>query len=166
MSLRTRKRTHTCGELRSSNIGETVTLCGWVNSYRDHGGTVFIDLRDRYGLVQVVYAPEAGDAVMDEGGKLRCEDVIQVTGTVAKRPDETINDKLATGEIELRVTEHTLLNKCNQPPFLPTQADLPGEDLRLKHRYLDLRRHRMRDTLILRSKIIKAMRDFFDEIFA
>lgn len=164
MSARTRKRSHTCGELRSSNVGETVTLCGWVNSYRDHGGTVFIDLRDRYGVVQVVYAPEAGPEVMDEGGKLRCEDVIQVTGTVAKRPDETVNSKLDTGEIELRVTQHTLLNKCKHPPFLPNQADLPGEDLRLKHRYLDLRRTRMQETLLLRSRIIKSMRDYFDEL--
>ena len=163
MSLRTRKRTHTCGELRSSNVGDTVTLCGWVNSYRDHGGTVFIDLRDRYGLVQVVYAPEAGDGVMAEGGKLRCEDVIQVTGTVAKRPDETINTKLDTGEVELRVTEHELLNKCKQPPFLPNQSDLPGEDLRLKHRYLDLRRSKMQETMLLRSRIIKTMRDYFDD---
>lgn len=163
MLSRTRKRTHTCGELRSANVGETVTLCGWVNSYRDHGGTVFIDLRDRYGLIQVVYAPEAGDAVMQEGGKLRCEDVIQVTGNIATRPDETINPKLDTGEIELRVTTHKLLNKCNQPPFLPTQTDLPGEDLRLKHRYLDLRRPKMKETLLLRSRIIKTMRDYFDE---
>ena len=163
MSLRTRKRTHTCGELRSTNVGETVTLCGWVNTYRDHGGTVFVDLRDRFGLIQVVYAPEAGEAVMIDGGKLRCEDVIQVTGRIAKRPDETVNEKLATGEIELRVTEHKLLNKCHQPPFLPTQADLPSEDLRLKHRYLDLRRQRMQDTLSLRSVIVKKMRDYFDE---
>ena len=164
MSLSTQKRTHTCGELRSSHVGETVTLCGWVNSYRDHGGTVFIDLRDRYGLVQVVYAPEAGDAVMAEGGKLRCEDCVQVTGTVALRPDETKNDKLDTGDIELRVTEHTLLNKCKQPPFLPSQSDLPGEDLRLKHRYLDLRRNKMQETLLLRGRIIKIMRDYFDDL--
>ena len=164
MSLSTRKRTHTCGEMRSSHVGETVTLCGWVNSYRDHGGTVFIDLRDRYGLVQVVYAPEAGEAVMEQGGKLRCEDVVQITGTVEKRPAETVNPKLESGEIEVRVTEHTLLNKCNQPPFLPTQNDLPGEDLRLKHRYLDLRRTGMQETLALRSRIIKMMRDYFDEL--
>ena len=164
MSLSTQKRTHTCGELRSTHVGETVTLCGWVNSYRDHGGTVFIDLRDRYGLVQVVYAPEAGDSVMEHGGKLRCEDCVQVTGVVAQRPDETKNDKLETGEIELRVTEHTLLNKCKQPPFLPNQTDLPGEDLRLKHRYLDLRRNKMQETMVLRSRIIKIMRDYFDDL--
>ena len=76
-------RTHTCGQLRATDVGKEVTLCGWVNSYRDHGGTVFIDLRDRYGLIQVVYAPEAGESVMAEGGKLRCEDVVQVSGKVA-----------------------------------------------------------------------------------
>lgn len=156
-------RTHTCGQLRATDIGNEVTLCGWVNSYRDHGGTVFIDLRDRYGLIQVVYAPEAGEQVMAEGGKLRCEDVVMVSGKVAERPAETVNEKLATGEIELRVTEHQLLNKCQQPPFLPTQTDLPGEDLRLKHRYLDLRRPRMQEVLRLRSRIIKTMRDYFDE---
>jgi aspartyl-tRNA synthetase len=111
-----------------------------------------------------VYAPEAGDTVMEGGGKLRCEDCVQVTGTIAARPDETKNEKLETGEVELRVTEHQLLNKCHQPPFLPTQTDLPGEDLRLKHRYLDLRRTKMQETMMLRSRIIKIMRDHFDEL--
>ena len=156
-------RTHTCGELRSSHVDQEVTLCGWVNSYRDHGGTVFIDLRDRYGLVQVVYAPEGGDTLIEEGSKLRCEDVVRVTGKVAGRPTDTVNPKLETGEIEVRVTKHELLNKCQQPPFLPTQADLPGEDLRLKHRYLDLRRPQMQQTMLLRHRIVKLMRDYFDE---
>ena len=156
-------RTHTCGQLRSTEVGQQVTLCGWVDSYRDHGGTVFVDLRDRYGLTQVVYAPEGGKSIIEEGRRLRCEDVVRVTGKIAHRPEGTVNPKLATGEIELRVDEHRLLNKCKQPPFLPSQADLPGEDLRLKHRYLDLRRPSMQETLVLRSRVIKIMRDYFDE---
>ena len=156
-------RTHTCGELRATHVEQQATLCGWVDSYRDHGGTVFVDLRDRYGLTQIVFAPEGGPTMVDEGSKLRCEDVVQVTGAVAHRPSGTVNAKLDTGEIEVRVTEFTLLNKCKQPPFLPGQADLPGEDLRLKHRYIDLRREKMQETLLLRSRIIKAMRDYFDE---
>ena len=161
--LSTSKRTHTCGQLRATDIGETVSLCGWVNNYRDHGGTIFIDLRDRYGIVQVVYAPEAGDEIMDSGSKLRCEDVITVTGVVASRPDGQRNDKFDTGEIEVRVTKHKLESKAQNPPFLPSQSDLPGEDLRLKHRYLDLRRTKMQETMVLRSRIIKIMRDYFDE---
>lgn len=161
--LSTSKRTHTCGQLRASNDGETVSLCGWVNNYRDHGGTIFIDLRDRYGVVQVVYAPEAGDEIMDAGSKLRCEDVISVTGTVTARPDGQKNERFETGDIEVRVTKHKLESKAQNPPFLPSQADLPGEDLRLKHRYLDLRRTKMQETMALRSRMIKLMRDYFEE---
>ena len=138
-------RTHTCRQLTSADIDQHLTLCGWVENHRDHGGTVFVDLRDRYGRTQIVYAPEGGQHIIEEGRRLRCEDVVQVTGKVAHRPDGTVNPKLDTGEIELRVTEHCVLNKCKQPPFLPTQADLPGEDLRLKYRYLDLRRPKMQD---------------------
>jgi aspartyl-tRNA synthetase len=144
-------------------VDHQVTLCGWVDSYRDHGGTVFVDLRDRYGLTQVVFAPEGGQTMVVDGSKLRCEDVVQVSGVIARRPDGTVNPKLDTGEIELRVKQFQLLNKCKQPPFLPTQMDLPGEDLRLKHRYIDLRRPAMQQTMLLRSRIIKLMRDYFEE---
>ncbi|MCC9609200.1 aspartate--tRNA ligase [Blastopirellula sp. JC732] len=156
-------RTHTCGELRSAQIGLEVTLCGWVDSYRDHGGGLFIDLRDRYGKTQVVFSPESGAAVQEASRGLRCEDVIKVRGTIHARPEGTVNPKLITGEIELRCVELVVLNKCKNPPFLPTQQDLPGEDLRLKHRYLDLRRPVMQETLLLRSRIIKMMRDYFEE---
>ncbi len=156
-------RTHTCGQLRSADVKHEATLGGWVDSYRDHGGTVFVDLRDRYGVTQVVFAPEGGETLVQQGRRLRCEDVVQVGGKVALRPDGTVNPKLKTGEIELRATELKVLNKCQQPPFLPTQLDLPAEDLRLKHRYLDLRRPKMQRTLLLRSRIIKTMRDYFDE---
>lgn len=154
-------RTHTCGELRTEHVDSEVTLCGWVDSSRDHGGAVFIDLRDRYGKTQVVFGPESG--LVDEGSALRNEDVILVVGQVSHRPDGTINDKLPTGELEVRVTKLQILNKSETPPFTPSQKELPGEDLRLQYRYLDLRRKPMQDLLQLRSRIIKMMRDYFEQ---
>jgi aspartyl-tRNA synthetase len=144
-------------------VGQEVTLCGWVDSGRDHGGAVFVDLRDRYGKTQVVFAPEGGAELVEQGKKLRSEDVIRVVGRVARRPDGTANPKLATGEIELRVSRLQVLNKAKTPPFAPGQQDLPGEDIRLKYRYLDLRREDMQRTLLLRSRVIKTMRDYFEE---
>jgi aspartyl-tRNA synthetase len=154
-------RTHTCGELRTEQVDSEVTLCGWVDSSRDHGGAVFIDLRDRYGKTQVVFGPESG--LVDEGSTLRNEDVILVVGKVSLRPDGTVNDKLPTGELEVRVTKLQILNKSETPPFTPSQQELPGEDLRLQYRYLDLRRKPMQDVLQLRSRIIKMMRDYFEQ---
>lgn len=156
-------RTHTCGELRATHQGQQVTLCGWVDSYRDHGGTIFIDLRDRYGKSQVVFDGSIGEAALSLARSLRSEDVISVVGTVAARPDGTVNPKLATGEIEVRSSVLTMLNKSHNAPFAPTQQDLPGEDLRLRHRYLDLRRPAMQKTFVTRSQIIKTMRDYFEE---
>jgi aspartyl-tRNA synthetase len=138
-------------------------LCGWVDSTRDHGGAVFVDLRDRYGKTQVVFAPEGGQELVAAAAKLRSEDVIRVWGKVAHRPEGTTNPKLATGAIELRTAELEVLNKSTTPPFTPSQPDLPGEDLRLKHRYIDLRRPAAQQTLLLRSRIIKLMRDYFEE---
>jgi len=154
-------RTHTCGELRTEQVDSEVTLCGWVDSSRDHGGAVFIDLRDRYGKTQIVFGPESG--LVDEGSTLRNEDVILIVGKVSPRPDGTVNDKLPTGELEVRVTKLEILNKSETPPFTPSQQELPGEDLRLKYRYLDLRRQPMQDVLQLRSQIIKMMRDYFEQ---
>jgi len=154
-------RTHTCGELRTEQIDSDVTLCGWVDSSRDHGGAVFIDLRDRYGKTQVVFGPDSG--LVDEGSALRNEDVILVVGKVSPRPDGTVNDKLPTGELEVRVTKLQILNKSETPPFTPSQQELPGEDLRLQYRYLDLRRKPMQDVLQLRSHVIKMMRDYFEQ---
>jgi len=156
-------RTHTCGELRTSHIGQQVTLSGWVDSYRDHGGGIFIDLRDRYGKTQIVFGPESGPECQDLARTLRSEFVISVTGTVAHRPEGTVNAKLATGEIELHPTQLTLLNKSVTPPFQPGAKELPNEDLRLKYRYLDLRRPEMQNTLMLRHRIIRGMRTFCDE---
>ncbi len=157
------RRTHTCGELRKEHIGTTVTLCGWVDTVRDHKGVVFVDLRDRYGKTQVVFSPESGEDVRDLGRSLRSEFVIEVTGVVESRPEGTENPKLATGDIEVRVEKCVLLNKAKTPPFVPGAPDLPGEDIRLRYRYLDLRRPEMQKRMVLRHRMIKAMRDYFDE---
>ncbi|HTQ39754.1 MAG TPA: aspartate--tRNA ligase [Pirellulales bacterium] len=156
-------RTHTCGELRASHVGQTITLCGWVDTYRDHQGVLFIDLRDRYGKAQVVVSPESGAENLELAKNIRCEWVLKVTGHVARRPEGAANPKLATGEIEVRVEKLVVLNRSATPPFLPTAQDLPGEDLRLKYRFLDLRRPEMQRILELRHRIIKSMRDYFDE---
>ena len=155
-------RTHTCGELRSSDVDRHVTLCGWVDSYRDHSGVLFVDLRDRYGRVQIVFAPEGGKEILELAKTLRSEFVILVIGKVAARPEGTINPKLSTGEIEVRAAKLEILNKSLTPPFQPTSMDLPGEDIRLKYRYVDLRRPEMQRTLVLRHRMIKIMRDYFD----
>lgn len=154
-------RTHTCGELRREHIGQLVTLCGWVDRTRDHGQTVFLDLRDRYGRTQVMVSPDSGAEALQTAKDLRGEDVALFTGTVRPRLEGKSNEKLDTGEIELVATEVKLLNRCQTPPFFPNQAELPGEETRLKYRFIDLRREQMQQTLILRSRIIKAMRDYF-----
>ncbi len=156
-------RTHTCGQLRLENAGEEVTICGWVDTYRDHSGVLFVDLRDRYGRTQVVFNPDSGEENMDIARSLRGEFVISVTGKVAARPEGTANPKLSTGDIELRCSNIEILNRSLTPPFQPGGADLPGEDLRLKHRYIDLRRSDMQKSMFLRHRMIKLMRDYFDE---
>ena len=159
-------RTHTCGELSSSDAGQEVTLCGWVDSYRDHGGGLFVDLRDRYGITQVSFGPPTTpEAVIEQSKHLRAEYVIQATGTVTVRPEGQENPKLATGEIEISATELKLLNKSKTPDVSPSEkvTELPGEELRLKHRYLDLRRPAMQKTMLLRDHITKRMRDYFEE---
>jgi len=140
-----------------------VTLCGWVDSTRDHGGAVFIDLRDRYGKTQVVASPQSGSEILEQAARLRSEDVIRVVGQIAPRPEGTTNLKLETGKIELRISAMEVLNRSKTPPFTPGQQELPTEDLRLKYRYLDLRRTPMQQTLLLRNRIIKTMRDYFAE---
>jgi aspartyl-tRNA synthetase len=141
-----------------------VTLCGWVDTYRDHSGVLFVDLRDRYGKTQVVFAPESGEAVVQAAKSLRPEFVVLVRGKVAHRPEGTVNPKLDTGEIEVRVEHVEVLNKSLTPPFQPTGKDLPGEDIRLKYRYIDLRRPEMQRTMLLRHRMIKLMRDYFDAL--
>lgn len=158
-------RTHNCGELRASAIGQTVSLCGWVDSYRDHGGGLFIDLRDRYGKTQIYVGPESGEANLSLARSLRGEYVVRVTGEVRARLEGKINPKLPTGEIEVLPKEGglELLNKSLTPPVQPTGGDLPNEDLRLKYRYLDLRRPEMQQVLITRHKIVSSIRRYFDE---
>jgi len=141
-----------------------VTLCGWVDTCRDHSGVQFVDLRDRYGKTQVVFGPECGQENQSAARALRSEFVVAVTGQVAPRPEGTVNPKLSTGEIEVRVRQVQILNKSQTPPFQPSARELPGEDLRLKYRYIDLRRPEMQQTLLLRHRMIKLMRDYFDEL--
>ena len=155
-------RTHLCNVLRKEHIGQTVTLSGWVNSRRDHGGVIFIDLRDREGITQVVFRPEENPQVSELSHGLRGEDVIQLTGTVSARIEGTVNLKLLTGEIEIIATELKVLNKSDVPPF-PLDTKIANEDLRLTYRYLDLRRAEMMQNLKLRHRVVKATRDYLDE---
>ena len=155
-------RTHHCNQLRKEQIGQTVTLSGWVNSRRDHGGVIFIDLRDREGLTQVVFRPEEHPQVSEDSHKLRSEDVIRISGRVSARLAGTGNSKLGTGDIEVIASELAVLNKADVPPF-PLDDDAVNEDLRLSYRYLDLRRTRMQDNLRRRHRIVKTTRDYLDE---
>lgn len=154
-------RTHTCAALRAEDIDGRVTLAGWVGSRRDHGGVIFVDLRDREGVTQVVFRPEEHPAVADAAHGLRDEDVIQVSGVVARRLQGTENAKLATGEVEIVADEIVILNKAEVLPF-PLDEQIANEDLRLTHRYLDLRRPGMASNLRLRHRVIKTVRDVLD----
>src|SRR5213082_246821 len=154
-------RTHDCNSLRKSDIGQQVTLAGWVNVTRDHGGVIFIDLRDREGLTQVVFRPEENAALAKQAHALRGEDVIQVLGTVAARLLGTENPNLATGDIEIIPSELRILNRADPLPF-PIDAEPQNEDLRMTHRYLDLRRPRLARNLRIRHTTAKATRDYLD----
>jgi aspartyl-tRNA synthetase len=154
-------RTTTCNSLRKEQIGASVTLSGWVNSRRDHGGVIFIDLRDREGLTQVVFRPEEHAAVAAASHALRSEDVITITGRVAARLPGTENPKLATGDVEVVAEALRVLNKADVPPF-PLDEEVGNEDVRLAHRYLDLRRPPMLRNLRVRHRVVKAMRDYLD----
>src|SRR5437773_8350469 len=154
-------RTHDCNSLRKSDIGRHVTLAGWVNVTRDHGGVIFIDLRDREGLTQVVFRPEENAELAKQAHTLRGEDVIQVSGTVAARLPGTENPNLATGDIEIIPSELRILNRADPLPF-PIDAEPQNEDLRMTHRYLDLRRPRLARNLRIRHRGAKATRDYLD----
>ncbi len=159
------KRTHSCGELRIGDEGREVVLNGWVHSRRDHGGVIFVDLRDRTGIAQVVFRAEEYPELSD-AHHLRDEYVVAVRGRVRRRPEGTENPKLPTGEIDVVVLEMEILNSCDPLPFPVGESESEGtasEELRLQYRYLDLRRPRMRDNLVLRHRIIKAVRDYADE---
>jgi aspartyl-tRNA synthetase len=155
-------RTHSCHQLRPAEIGQSVTLAGWVNTNRDQGGVIFVDLRDREGITQIVFRSEENAEAAALAHKLRSEDVIQITGKVARRLSGTENSRLATGEIEVIATGLTVLNKADVPPF-PLDDPKVNEDLRLEYRYLDLRTEHMQRNLRLRHRIVKATRDYLDE---
>ncbi len=155
-------RSVSCNSLRKEHIGQTVTLAGWVNSRRDQGGVIFVDLRDREGVTQIVFRSEENKEATDASHKLRGEDVIQVTGKVSARLAGTENPKLATGEIEIVAAELRVLNKAEVPPF-PLDDPKVNEDLRMEYRYLDLRTALMQRNLKLRHRVVKATRDYLDE---
>ena len=156
-------RTHMCGELSAGHVGASVTLAGWVWRWRDHGGVVFIDLRDYTGLSQVVFNPEHDAEIHAIAQHLRNETVIQVKGLVRPRPEGTVNPKLPTGEIEVLVDELVVLNRSETPPFAIEDDAETSEELRLEYRFLDLRRPKMQRNLRLRHRAIKATRDYCDE---
>lgn len=157
------KRTHTCGELRESSIGESVVLNGWVDTRRDLGGVIFIDLRDRYGITQIVFEPTYNKDSHELASHLRSEYVISIEGKVRKRPPETDNPKLPTGHIDVMVDKLIILNKAETPPFQIADNVDVHEDIRLKYRYLDLRRSNMQKNLLLRHKMYQSVRKYFDE---
>ncbi|MBY0012858.1 aspartate--tRNA ligase [Paenibacillus typhae] len=155
-------RSHHCGQLTPEQIGQTVTLNGWVQTRRDLGGVLFIDLRDRTGIVQIVFNPDYSGEALQIADKVRSEYVLSVTGKVVKRDEETVNRNLPTGEIEVQITEIEVLNAAKTPPFFIEDGVEVDESLRMKYRYLDLRRPEMHKTLLLRSKAAKIFRDFLD----
>ena len=155
-------KSHSCGDLRSSHVGETVALAGWVHRRRDHGGVVFVDLRDSTGLVQVVLDPERLASQAETVRELRGEHVIRLVGDVVARPAGTENSKLATGAVEVAATDLTVLNDCPTPPFYINEDVEVDENLLLRYRYLYLRRPRMLANLVLRNRMVKTIRDFLD----
>ncbi|NLV74003.1 MAG: aspartate--tRNA ligase [Chloroflexi bacterium] len=156
-------KTHTCGELRAASSGEVVHLAGWVHRRRDHGNLIFVDLRDRWGLTQVVFDPNINAAVHELAGKLRIEYVIRVVGLVRMRPPGLANPKLATGEVEVAVQELEILNEAKPPVFAINEEIVPDESLRLRYRYLDLRRERMQRNLTLRHDTVLFMRQYLSQ---
>jgi aspartyl-tRNA synthetase len=153
-------KTHNCGQLTKKDVGSEVTLAGWVDRRRDHGGLIFIDLRDSEGIVQVVFNPELSKSCHKIASEMRSEYVIRVSGKVSPRPKGTENPKLPTGEIEVIASNVTILNPSKTPPFYINEEVEVEENLRLRYRYLDLRRGRMKENLLLRHQVIKFMRDF------
>lgn len=156
-------RSHYCGRILKENVDDTVTLCGWVHRRRDHGGLIFMDLRDVSGLVQIVFDPERSGEVHAIGHTLRPEDVLRIEGKVAARPAETVNPNLPTGEVEVNVSSVEILNRSQTPPFSVEERSEVDETLRLRYRYLDLRRDDMRDNLLLRHRVAKSVRRFLDD---
>ena len=147
------KRTHTLGELRKTNLGESVNLNGWVNTVRLHGQVVFVDLRDRYGKTQIVFNEDINKTTFDRVKKLGLEDVIGITGKVVARPDDAVNKKIPTGEIDVEVTELTIYNESAPPPFDINDRNSASEDHRLKYRYLELRTKELQHNIDRKSVV-------------
>ena len=158
-----RYRDHWAGQLRAEEVGELPRVAGWVHRRRDHGGLIFIDLRDRTGLLQLVFRPEEAPEAHAAAGRLRAEDVITATGELLRREEGTVNPNLPTGEVELAVSEFELLADAETPPFQIDEDAPVGEELRLRYRYLDLRKAPMRDTMILRHEVVKTIRDHLSD---
>jgi aspartyl-tRNA synthetase len=157
-------RSHYCGHLNAEQIGQTVSLCGWIDRRRDHGGVIFLDLRDRTGILQIVSDPQRTPASYELAGEMRNEYVVRIIGKVSKRPDESLNPKLATGEVEIYAESIELLNAvCKPLPFLISEADTIKEELRLKYRYLDMRGDRLANNLKLRFEVVKSIRRFLED---
>ena len=157
------ERTHDCGTLTDKDIGQRVLLMGWVWHRRDHGGVIFIDLRDRYGITQIVFNPQRDPTAYQQADRLRSEYVIAVQGEVEARPEGMVNPQLPTGTIEVNCDQLRLLNHCRTPPFLIEDQTDAGEEIRLKYRYLDLRRPRMQGNLLLRHRGYQIVRSLLDE---
>ena len=154
------RRTHYCGDLRLSDAGKTVSVCGWVQRQRDLGGLIFVDLRDRTGLVQLSFGDATDRGIFETAASLRAEYVVAATGVVRER--ESKSKKIATGDIEIEVTQLRLLAKSETPPFEIVEHSDVKDTIRLKYRYLDLRRPDMQRTIALRHRIVKLCRDYFD----
>jgi len=155
-----RYRTHWAGQLRADDVGQELRVAGWVHRRRDHGGLIFIDVRDRTGLLQLVFRPEEAPGAHAAAGRLRAEDVITVSGELVRREEGAVNPDLPTGEVELVAAELEQLADSETPPFQIDEDDPVGEELRLRYRYLDLRKQRMRDNVMLRHAVVKEIRDF------
>lgn len=155
-------RSHYCTQVDESKLKQNVTICGWVHNRRDHGGVIFLDIRDKTGLVQVVYEPEA-DATFKIAESLRHEFVVRIAGVVRERPAGMINDNMVTGKIEILGLELEILNKSETPPFLPDENQTVSEDLRYRYRYLDLRRPNMKDKLLMRHNLVRSIREFLND---
>ncbi|MEA5479499.1 aspartate--tRNA ligase [Pseudanabaena galeata UHCC 0370] len=157
-------RSNYCGHLNAEHIGQTVSLCGWIDRRRDHGGVIFLDLRDRTGILQIVSDPQRTPASYNLAGEMRNEYVVRIIGKVSKRPDESLNPKLATGEVEIYAESIELLNAVSKPlPFLISEADTIKEELRLKYRYLDMRGDRLANNLKLRFEVVRSIRRFLED---
>ncbi|MFQ5692884.1 MAG: aspartate--tRNA ligase, partial [Nitrospinota bacterium] len=156
-------RTHCCGALRAEDVGSEIVVKGWAQTTRDHGGLIFIDLRDRTGILQIAVDPELSEEAHRRAGRVRSEFVLAVRGKVARRPEESLNPKLPTGEVEVRATDLWVLNEAKTPPFAIEDEAEVSDAVRMKYRYLDLRRPVMQRNLILRHRVNQCVRSFFSE---